>query len=167
MVVLGIGPLFVPVLRVFIQPLRQPLEPLVQGWTVQFFPQPLCVVSEHPPVGLDGATHQLLHQAERNDPLVDHQPNRLQRRTDQHRGILQFLRHGFFTALPTLLLIIHDQPQGPGKIVALEGPHDFHRRRLLPLLAVVPYFDQAKQNADNHHQQTEYFGNIGQVLQIQ
>ncbi len=139
----------------------------MKGRAAEFLPQPLRVVSEHPPVGLDGATHQLLYKAERNDPLVNDQPNRFQCRTDQHRRILQFLRQGFFTTLPTLLLIIHDQPQGPGKIVALEGPHDFHRGRLLPLLAVVPYFDQAEEDADNHQQRTENFGYIGQVLQIQ
>jgi hypothetical protein len=51
--------------------------------------------------------------------------------------------------------------QSPGEILALEGPHDFHRGRLLPLLAVVPYFYQAEENTADHQQGAEYFSYIG------
>ena len=48
---------FVPKLRVLVQPLRQPLEPLVERRARELLPQPFSVGPEHPPTGLDGATH--------------------------------------------------------------------------------------------------------------
>jgi len=47
-----------------------------------------------------------------------------------------------------------------------KSSHDFHRGCLPPLPTVVPYFDQGEEDADEHQQRTENFGNVGHTLQI-
>ena len=164
--VLGISPLFIPVFRELAQPLRQPLEPLVNGRAGEFLPQPLRVGPQHPPAGLDRAPHQLLYETKWDNPLINHESDGLQCGADQHRRILQFRGYGIVTAFTAFLLEIHDQTQGPREVGALESAHDFHRGRLPPLLTVVPYFVQREDDADDHQQRTENFGKIGHSLQI-
>jgi len=48
--------------------------------------------------------------------------------------------------------------------MTLEGPHNFHRSRFLPLLTVVSNFHQAEEDARDNHHCAEYFSYIGQSL---